>query len=140
MFSFPRGLTFILFQKDKTTAGSDWFDLPKTDITPELARDLQLLRMRSVLDPKRHYKKESSTSERQPRFSQVGTVIEGHTEYFSGRIAKRDRKRTFVEETMEAERESRRFEAKYKDIQASKKSGKKSFYRNLRGKRNSKGK
>ena len=105
-------------------------------MTPELARDFQLLKMRSVLDPKRHYKKENSTSEREPKFSQVGTIIEGPTEYFSGRITKRDRKRTFVEEAMGAERETRRFKAKYNDIQVSKRSGKKSFYQNLRGKRN----
>ena len=94
--------------------------------------------MRSVLDPKRHYKKENSSAERQPGFSQVGTVIEGPTEYYSGRITKRDRKRTFVEETIVAERETRRFEAKYRDIQASKKSGKKSFYKGLKEKRNRK--
>jgi len=60
----------------KATAGSDWYNLPKTNLTPELKRDLQLLRMRSVLDPKRHYKKEGSKPQI-PEFSQVGTIIEG---------------------------------------------------------------
>lgn len=124
----------IYHEKDKITAGSDWFDLPKTELTAEFRRDLQLLRMRSVLDPKRHYKKENGKAE-PPEFSQVGTIIEGPTEFFSARITKKDRKRTFVEEALAVERETKRFEAKYNDIQTSKRSGKKSFYRSLKAKR-----
>lgn len=93
--------------------------------------------MRSVLDPKRHYKKENGKA-KLPEFSQVGTIIEGPTEFFSGRIAKKDRKKTFVAEAMALERENRRFESKYGDIQKTKQSGKKSFYNNLRAKRNRK--
>ncbi|KKK26035.1 hypothetical protein P175DRAFT_0443172 [Aspergillus ochraceoroseus IBT 24754] len=119
---------------DKPTAGSDWFDLPKTEFTPELRRDLQLLRMRSILDPKRHYKKESAKAQ-PPKYSQVGTIIEGATEFFSGRITKRDRKKTFVEEALAAENLTGRFKTKYKDIQSSKTSGKKSFYKGLQAKR-----
>ncbi|KAE8156242.1 Fcf2 pre-rRNA processing-domain-containing protein [Aspergillus tamarii] len=126
-------------KKDKPTAGSNWFDLPQTDLTPELKRDLQLLRMRSVLDPKRHYKKESGKAQ-PPKYSQVGTIIEGRTEFFSGRIAKKDRKKTFVEEVLDQERHNRRFESKYREIQTSKQSGKKSFYKHLQAKRRAKGK
>lgn len=93
--------------------------------------------MRSVLDPKRHYKKENDKA-KPPEFSQVGTIIEGPTEFFSGRIAKKDRKNTFVAETMELERQTRRFVGKYQDIQATKQSGKKAFYNKLRAKRNRK--
>lgn len=125
--------------QDKPTAGSDWFDLPKTELTTELKRDLQLLRMRSVLDPKRHYKKEGGKA-RPPQYSQVGTIIEGPTEFFSSRIAKRDRKKTFVEEALAAEQGNKRFEAKYKDIQSVKQSGKRSYYKNLRAKRNTRSK
>ncbi|KAL4958820.1 Fcf2 domain-containing protein [Aspergillus stella-maris] len=121
-------------KKDKPTAGSDWFDLPQTELTPELKRDLQLLRMRSILDPKRHYKKENGKAQ-PPKYSQIGTIVEGPTEYFSGRIAKRDRKKTFVEEALVLERENKRFESRYKDAQNRKRSGKKAFYNNLRAKR-----
>merc|ERR1711907_361288 len=34
-------------EEKKATAGSQWFNMPKTDLTPELRRDLQLLKMRS---------------------------------------------------------------------------------------------
>ncbi|KAL2830629.1 Fcf2 pre-rRNA processing-domain-containing protein [Aspergillus pseudoustus] len=121
-------------KKDKPTAGSDWFDLPKTELTPELKRDLQLLRMRSILDPKRHYKKESGKAQ-PPNYSQVGTIIEGPTEFFSGRIVKRDRKKTFVDEALALEQATKRFASRYNDVQDRKKSGKKAFYNSLRAKR-----
>ncbi|EPS26081.1 hypothetical protein POX_c04459 [Penicillium oxalicum] len=124
-------------KKDKATAGPDWFNLPKTELTPELKRDLQLIRMRSVLDPKRHYKKENGKA-KIPEFSQVGTIVEGPTEFFSGRITKKDRKKNFVEEVLAVERQNRRFESKYRDIQAHKTSGKKAFYKDLQAKRNRK--
>ena len=55
--------------------------------------------MRDVLDPKRFYKKENSKPQI-PEFSQVGTIIEGPTEYFSGRLSNKERKRTLVEEIL----------------------------------------
>ncbi|KAF7714122.1 rRNA-processing protein [Penicillium ucsense] len=124
-------------KKDKATAGPDWFNLPKTELTSELKRDLQLIRMRSVLDPKRHYKKENGKA-KIPEFSQVGTIIQGPTEFFSSRITKKDRKKNFVEEVLAAERQNHRFESKYRDIQANKTSGKKAFYKELQAKRNRK--
>ncbi|KLJ10450.1 hypothetical protein EMPG_14164 [Blastomyces silverae] len=125
--------------KEKPTAGSDWFDLPKTNLTPELKRDLQLLRMRPVLDPHRHYKKDNSKA-KVPEYSQVGTVIEGPTEFFSARIPKKLRKRTFVEEAMATEKESGRFRRKYEDIQAAKTSGKTAHYKAVKAKRSKGGK
>ncbi|KAJ5302055.1 hypothetical protein PENANT_c008G01793 [Penicillium antarcticum] len=125
--------------KDKPTAGPEWFNLPKTEMTPELKRDLQLIRMRSVLDAKRHYKKDNGRATA-PEFSQVGTIIQGPTEFFSSRIAKKDRKKNFVEETLADERGNRRFKSKYSDIQTAKTSGKKAFYKDLQAKRSRKNK
>lgn len=107
--------------------------MPKTRVTSELKRDLQLIRMRNVLDPHRHYKKESGSA--MPEYSQVGTIVEGPTEFFKSRIAKKDRKRTFVEEALTGEQQSGRFKAKYNQIQAAKTSGKKAYYNRLRAKR-----
>lgn len=99
-----------------------------------MKRDLQLLRMRSVLDPKRHYKKEGGKA-KPPEYSQVGTIIEGPGEFFKGRIAKKDRKDTFVDEALSGETESRRFKRKYDEIQSSRTSGKKGHYKALQAKR-----
>ncbi|OAX79262.1 hypothetical protein ACJ72_06419 [Emergomyces africanus] len=120
--------------KEKPTAGSDWFDLPKTNLTPELKRDLQLLRMRPVLDPHRHYKKDNRKA-KAPDYSQVGTIIEGPTEFFSSRIPKKLRKRTFVEEAMATEKETGRFRRKYEEIQSAKTSGKTAHYKAVKAKR-----
>jgi hypothetical protein len=109
--------------------------LPKTEVTPELRRDLQLLKMRNVLDPKRHYKNSDSKSDI-PAFSHVGTIVEGPTEFYNSRINKKDRKQTFVEEVLAQEESSGKFKRKYDDIIKSKSSGKKAFYNALKAKRN----
>lgn len=124
----------MIAQDKEATAGADWFHLPKTNLTPELKRDLQLLKMRNVLDPKRHYKKESRTAQA-PEFSQIGTIIEGPTEYYSSRLLNRDRRKTLVEEVLVAEEATGRFRSKYNDIQASKTSGRKAYYKKMKEKR-----
>ena len=105
-------------------------------MNPALKRDLQLLKMRSVLDPKRHYKKENIQA-KAPDFLQVGTLIEGPTEYFSSRLHNKDRKKTFVDEVLAAEDSTGHFKRRYIDIQARKTSGRKAFYNNLKTKRSS---
>jgi hypothetical protein len=109
--------------------------MPKTDLTPELRRDLQLLKMRNVLDPKRHYKKDNAKSDI-PAFSQVGTIVEGATEFFSSRIKNKERRQTFLEEVISQEQESGRFQRKYEDINKAKASGKKAHYKSVMAKRN----
>lgn len=90
--------------------------------------------MRSVLDPHRHYKKDARKG-KIPTFSQVGTVIEGPTEWYSGRINKKDRSKNFVEEEMRNEKETGRFKRKYTEIQEAKTSGRKAHYKQLLAKR-----
>lgn len=104
-------------------------------MTPELKRDLQLLRMRSVLDPKRHYKKDNNRKSDVPEFSQLGTIIEGPTEFFTARLTNRERKRTFVEDVLASEKKSQRFKSKYNEIQLAKTSGKKAHYKALKAQR-----
>lgn len=121
-------------QDEKPSAGPEWFDLPKTVVTPHLKRDLQIIEMRSVLDPHRHYKKITGRN-KIPVFSQTGTVIEGPTEWYSARIKKKDRAKNFVEETLAAEQENGRFKRKYAEIQDKKSSGKKAHYKKMKDKR-----
>ncbi|TGJ84400.1 hypothetical protein E0Z10_g4357 [Xylaria hypoxylon] len=117
----------------KADAGPQWFNLPATDLTPQLRRDLQLLKMRDVLDPKRHYKKDANRAI--PEFSQIGTVMPGPTDYFNARMTKRERKRTLLEDVLETEDTTRRFKNKYGEIQAAKTSGKKGHYKKMMQKR-----
>lgn len=123
------------WQEKKATAGADWYNLPRTVLTPELKRDLQLLRMRSTLDPKRFYKKENAKKNQVPEYSQVGTVIEGPTEFFSARLSNKERKRTLVEEVLAGEKTTQRFKSKYRDIQRAKTSGRKDYYKAVKAQR-----
>lgn len=132
MLQFREANTYS--QNDQTDAGTDWYNLPKTEMTTALKRDLQLIEMRNVLDPHRHYKKNTRKG-KVPTFSQVGTVVEGPTEWYSSRINKKDRSKNFVEEEMRHEQESGRFKRKYAQIQDAKTSGKKAHYRKLMAKR-----
>lgn len=70
-----------------------------------------------------------------PEYSQVGTIIEGPTEFFSGRIENKNRKKTFVEEVLAGEKQTSRFKRKYGELQDRKTSGKKAFYKALKEKR-----
>lgn len=108
------------------TAGPNWFNLPAPDMTDEVKKDLHILRSRGVLDPKRHYKKETLG---ESKFFQMGTVIEGPTEFYSSRLVRKDRRNHIVEELL-ADQESRSyFKKKYSEIQ-----DKKSKFTKRRGK------
>ncbi len=92
------------------------------------------MKMRGVLDPKRHYKKDTS-KQFIPEFSEVGSIVEGPTEFFSSRVPHRQRKRTLVEEILGDRQLNDHFKTKYRNVQASKASGKSSFYQSLKEKR-----
>ncbi|KAL2233349.1 rRNA-processing protein fcf2 [Sesamum indicum] len=96
----PRKLNKLSKKQVKDTAGKNWFDMPAQTITPELKKDLQLLKLRSAVDPKRHYKKGDSRSKTLPKYFQVGTVIESATEFFTGRLTKKERKTTLADELL----------------------------------------
>ncbi|KAI1331316.1 Fcf2-domain-containing protein [Xylariaceae sp. FL0255] len=119
--------------KTKADAGPNWFNMPKTDLTPELRKDLQLLKMRDVLDPKRFYKKDNSRGI--PEYAQVGTMIPSRTDFFNSRMSKKERKRTLLEDVLETESATKRFKNKYGEIQATKASGKKGQYKKMMQKR-----
>lgn len=70
-----------------------------------------------------------------PEYSQVGTIVQGPTEFYSGRIENKQRKRTFVEEVLAGEQETGRFKKKYGELQGRKTSGKKAYYKALKDKR-----
>ncbi|KAK9163799.1 hypothetical protein Syun_004701 [Stephania yunnanensis] len=96
----PKKLNRLMKKHLKDTAGASWFDMPAQTITPELKKDLQILKLRSVIDPKRHYKKGDLKSKTLPKYFQVGIVIESASEFFSGRLTKKERKATLADELL----------------------------------------
>lgn len=91
----------------ETDAGERWFHLPSQNLTPELKRDLLILRNRSFLDPKRHYKtaREDRSGEL-PKFFQMGTVVEAPHERKSStaRLTNKERKSSLVAALLADER------------------------------------
>lgn len=94
----PKKLKKLARKQVKDTLGAKWFDMPAQTITPELKKDLQLLKLRNVVDPKRHYKTDDGKG--LPKYFQVGTVIEPAAEFYSGRLTKKERKPTIADELL----------------------------------------
>ena len=98
-------------------------------MTPELKRDLQLLRMRSVLDPKRHYRKENMNA--LPKYFQLGTIVAGPTEYYD-KLSRHEQKNSIMDELVADQDRRKYFKKKYNELQVTKVSGKKEYYRKLK--------
>ncbi|AEO58126.1 hypothetical protein MYCTH_101411 [Thermothelomyces thermophilus ATCC 42464] len=84
----------------KDTLGADWFNMPRTNLTPELKRDLQVLRMRDVAAMGKQFFKKDTRRDLVPEYSQVGTIIAGATDGMNNRLTRKERKRTIVEEIL----------------------------------------
>lgn len=107
--------------------------MPKPELTPEIKRDLQIIKMRNVLNPKRFYKKDNSKD--LPKYFQIGTVIEGPTEFYSSRLTRKERKKTIIDELMADEEAKKYYKRKFLEIQKTKQSGGKKHYKQLKKKR-----
>ncbi|KAK9871297.1 hypothetical protein WA026_011566 [Henosepilachna vigintioctopunctata] len=96
------------------TKGSKWFGLGAPEITEEVKRDLEILQMRSVLDPKRFYKKNDNKV--LPKYFQIGKVMDSPLDYYSNRLTNKERKKTLVDELMADAQFKKYSKAKYVEI------------------------
>ncbi|VDL86371.1 unnamed protein product [Nippostrongylus brasiliensis] len=80
------------------TKGRDWFDLPATELTEEAKADLELLQMRSAIDPLAFYRRNDRAV--LPKYFQVGRVVDAPEDYYSGRMTKKERKRNMLDELL----------------------------------------
>lgn len=109
--------------------------MPRTRIEdPNVKREFQLLRLRGVLDAKKHFKKDTR-KDPFPQYSQMGTLIEAPLDYHSGRVPRRERKRTLVEEVLSTGAKDDKFKTRYEKIQEKKTSGKKAHYKKVMARR-----
>ncbi|KAJ8734275.1 hypothetical protein PYW07_014826 [Mythimna separata] len=96
------------------TKGPGWFNLPAPEVTEELKNDLQVLKMRSALDPKHFYKK--NDMEVLPKYFQVGRIMDSALDHVNERLTKKQRKRTMVDELL-ADAEFQKYnKKKFKEI------------------------
>ncbi|KAI0322426.1 Fcf2 pre-rRNA processing-domain-containing protein [Amylostereum chailletii] len=107
------------------TAGPSWFDLPAPAVAdlPRMYREVEALRLRNQLDPKRFYRKEEGESKGikgLPKHFAIGTIIPTSTPFgtTSGdNLSRVDRKRTLVDELVD-DAEARRYaKKKFLDLQ-----------------------
>ncbi|CAB3371506.1 Hypothetical predicted protein [Cloeon dipterum] len=100
------------------TKGDLWFNMPATEVTEEVRRDLEVLQMRSVLDPKTFYKKNDLKV--LPKYFQVGRIVDNAADFYHSRIPKKERKRTMVDELLADAEFQHKSKQKYKEIVAEK--------------------
>jgi len=100
-------------EADKTK-GDKWFNLPATEMTDEKLRDLEIIKMRSILNPKQFYKKNDLKVV--PKYFQVGKVVDTAAEFYNNRVLRKDRKKTLVDELMVDANFQRYNKRKYSEI------------------------
>lgn len=122
----------VVPKKQTETTDARWFNMKQPEMTPEIKRDLQIIKQRSALDPKRHYKKDKWEI---PKYFQMGTIIEGNTELYSARLKKKERGKTMVEELLNDDNTKKYFKRKYHEIQETKTSGRKGHYKKVKNAR-----
>lgn len=101
-------------KEQQKTKGKKWFGLPATEVTEDVKRDLEVLQMRSVLDPKRFYKKNDLKV--LPKYFQIGKVMDSPLDYYNNRLTKKERKKTLVEELLADAEFTKYNKRKYKEI------------------------
>ncbi|KAL6941907.1 hypothetical protein ACO0QE_003068 [Hanseniaspora vineae] len=94
-----------------------WFHIGKTEMTPQIKRDLLVIKHRQALDPKRHYKKDKWAL---PKNFQVGTLVEDKSEFYSSRINKKQRSSTILGSLINENDTNKYFKRKYAEVQDSK--------------------
>lgn len=109
--------------KSKDTAGSAWFDLPATPLTPELEKDLKVLSMRGALDRKHFYR--GGEQPGKSKYFQVGTVVDSAAGFYSDRLPKKLRPKSIVDTLLKDEESKAYYKKKFNDLQVKYKSGRK---------------
>ena len=115
----------------KEQRSKEWFALPKVEMTDDVKRDLLIIKNRKYLDPKRFYRGEKWEI---PENFQIGEVVAGIGEY-GGRLKRKSRGQTIVDELLKDEDSSAWFDKTYGDIQTRKKNGGKKFLKEKIAKR-----
>ncbi|KAL6264191.1 hypothetical protein P5V15_004272 [Pogonomyrmex californicus] len=103
-------------RREKQNLGMDarWFNMRAPEITPEIKHNLEVIRMRSTLDPKHFYKK--NDMEALPKYFHVGKVIDSPIDFYSSRLTKKEHKKTIIDELMADAAFTKYNKRKYKEI------------------------
>ncbi|KAJ2851911.1 rrna-processing protein fcf2 [Coemansia brasiliensis] len=124
-----------LAKEKESSSGKRWFGMKAPTMTTELKNNLRVLQLRNVLDPKRFYKKDAVAKRKLPKYFEMGTIIEGPTEFYSSRLTKKERRSNLVDELLADKQARSYFKRKVGEIHARNESGGKNWYKSrTRGK------
>ena len=98
------------------TAGAAWNHMRAPELTQEVKRELLVLKMRGVLDPKRFYRS-SDHGKALPKYFQLGEIISG-AEDGRNRLTKRERKTSILGEVMGDGAVRKRAKSQFQKVQA----------------------
>ncbi|PPR05348.1 hypothetical protein CVT24_007962 [Panaeolus cyanescens] len=113
-------------QMKQMTAGPDWFDMPapaEADL-PRMYREVEALRLRNQLDPKRFYKKDEGEGKGikgLPKYFAIGTILPSSTPFGTAsndNLTRAERKRTLVDELVDDAEAKRYAKKKFEDLQS----------------------
>lgn len=99
-----------------------WFNMRTPEMTPDIKRDLLIIKNRAALDPKRHYKKDKWEI---PKQFQMGTIIEGNTSYYN-KLLRKQRGTTLAQEVLHDEKATEYLDRKTSELEAKRRSIKES--------------
>lgn len=107
------------------TAGSNWFDLPAPPASelPRLHREVEAMRLRNAMDPKRFYRKDESEGKGVkglPKYFAIGTIVPTSMPFgtaSSDNLTRAERKRTLVDELVDDAETKRYAKKKFEDLQ-----------------------
>eukprot|EP00947_MAST-08B_sp_MAST-8B-sp1_P004818 g4818.t1 len=106
-----------------STAGARWNNMAAPTMTPELRRELKILRLRQYANPKRFYKALDHGG-KAPRYFQLGTVLDSEYQGRNSRVTKRDKKSSLIEE-LKGDQDFRKYAKRtYATIQEERSAGK----------------
>ena len=83
-------------KKKRGNAGRSWFNMPSGKLTPENKMHFLMLKYRHMIY--RDYKPTKMKDDYIPQYFQMGTIIEGPTEFYSDRLTKKQRHKTWANE------------------------------------------
>ncbi|XP_018017897.1 uncharacterized protein LOC108674459 [Hyalella azteca] len=82
-------------EERQKTAGKGWDHMKAPEMTPEIANDIELLKMRGIIDPKQRFK--STHMKVTPKYFQIAKLKDDPIHFYN-RLTKKQRKPTLAEE------------------------------------------
>ena len=101
------------------STGAKWFNMKKKTLTPELKDELNIIKLRGMINPKVFSKKPDWDG--LPEYFQIGTVVGGGDEPKSMKLKKRDKKGTIIDQFLSDDKDLSWSKGKFSEIQSKKK-------------------